>query len=120
METSSTTANGVSTSVIAIKNLIDDFNLGKADGSAEFEAEVDFLVKGKRNVSQSRVRIRCFRDSYIISLLNRAFNPKLMPVEFQSSLQTFIYFVNEYLFIAGFNPNATIGSYTISITPKAI
>jgi hypothetical protein len=118
METLTMTPNAHLNSIHAIKSLIDDFNLSKPDGTAEFFADVDFLVKGKRKVSSSLVKIIREKESYIITLLDRTFNAKFLPLEFKSGLQTFIYFVNEYLFIAGFNPNASIGSYTISISPK--
>lgn len=117
METLSSAVNAPTDSIHAIKSLLDDFDLSKPDGSAEFTAEVDFLVRGKRKVSRSPVRIIKEKEHYIITLLDRTFNPKLLPLEFRSSLQTFIYFVNEYLFIAGFNPSTAIGSYTISIAP---
>ena len=118
METLASASHAYLNSIHAIKNMIDDFNLCKPDGSAEFVAEVDFLVKGRRKVSRSIVKIIKDQEHYIITLLDRTFNAKLLPLEFKSGLQTFIYFVNEYLFIAGFNPNAAIGSYTISISPK--
>jgi hypothetical protein len=118
MEAQTTYARGNASSVNAVRNLMQDFKLNEANEAAEFEAEIDFLVRGVRKISFSRVKITRLRDNYIVTLLNKAFNPTALPLEFTTGLQTFIYFVKDYLFIAGFNPNATIGSYTVSISPK--
>ena len=118
MESSATAINAEQNSCKAIENLILDFNLVTEDGTTEFAAEIDFLIRGRRKISQSMVRIIREREQYIITFIDRTLNAKLLPLEFRSGLQTFIYFVNEYLFIAGFNPNTAIGSYTISISPK--
>ena len=118
METLATSVNAHQNSFKAIEHLIRDFNLVTQHEATEFPAEIDFLVRGKRKITQSMVRIIREKEQYIITLIDRTLNAKLLPLEFRSGLQTFIYFVNEYLFIAGFNTNNSIGSYTISISPK--
>ena len=102
--------------VNVLLNFMNDYHLQNAAADmVSFNAVVDLVVNGRKLSAASKVLIKKIEGGigYTVRLLNNKLN-SILPVELNTKNDTFIYFENEYLFIAG---QGDVGGYTLMILP---
>ena len=99
-----------------ILSFLYDFDI--LEGERKFQADIDFILNGKRKISAGEVQVLFDTDGHSIIKVFTGLSNVQLPVVLDSRQYTFSYIPGITLQVNGINENPEIGKFRVSIYPK--